>query len=264
MTLGARYDWSAAFEPAFVPRIVLTKALGPFHIKALASQGYRTPTPNQLDIATGAKLEPEKATTLETELGYQFTSNFWASVNLFDINVNNPLVYVSPEVSGGQAIFNFGKQGTRGIEAQTLFKSKTLDVLGNYAFYTVPDSINAAAFVVPGEPSVLLGAPKHIVNLVTTYKPLAKLFIVPSLQFLSQRYFISQTDFLPDRLGAVTYFNLHVRYEDFLVKGLEITLGIRDLFNRGTIYPQEQDTFYTVIPGPSRSYLTRVSYTIPF
>ena len=254
ITFGGRYDWSSAYKPAFVPRIGLTKAFDRLHVKLIASQGYKTPMAATVDyILPNNPVGPEKATTFETEVGYKFTDNLWASVDIFNTSINNPIVYSVPD----DAYINSGRLGSRGVEAQLKARSRMVDFDANYSLYTAAaDSTNFAQISALNSSS-FLGAPQRMANLIATFKPIKNLTIIPFLQYLGERY--TETG----ELGATATFNFNIRYKDLLVPGLNISAGVRDLFDRGTIYPTTDAGNTPITYGASRSLITNLTYSIP-
>jgi outer membrane cobalamin receptor len=93
LTLGFRYDNHSAFGSAFVPRFALTKRIDNFHFKALYSHSYRAPGIE--NITLNPAIRPERSRVTELELGYQFTPDMLLSVNAFDVQTKDVIIYFS-------------------------------------------------------------------------------------------------------------------------------------------------------------------------
>jgi outer membrane cobalamin receptor len=93
ITVGARYEKNNRAGDAFVPRFALTRKIENFHVKILYSQAFRSPAIENLHLAFGNKVVPEKSSISELELGYQFTPEMLFSVNAFVINTSNVIIF---------------------------------------------------------------------------------------------------------------------------------------------------------------------------
>ena len=129
ITIGGRYDEYDEYGSSFVPRLGVTKIWDKIHIKAMASQSFRTPggiVPNRIPTNYG-NIKPEKATNYEIEWGCQFTDNMFIVLNFYDIIFKRVIIYQSDPVTGVGSYFNSGKTGTRGIETEYRYMGKKLN-----------------------------------------------------------------------------------------------------------------------------------------
>ncbi|MBV5350144.1 TonB-dependent receptor, partial [bacterium] len=92
VTVGGRFEKHSIAGDSFVPRIGITKDLGAFHFKLLAAKAFRAPVGENINRGT-AGIKAEKTTTIEMETGYQFSPNLFATVNIFNISITDPIVW---------------------------------------------------------------------------------------------------------------------------------------------------------------------------
>ncbi len=265
VTIGARYDHSDQFGSAFVPRFALTKLIDRFHFKTMASQSFRTPIgilPNRTLPGAG-KLDPEKATNYEVELGYKVTQSLWWVVNAFDVRVNKTIVYGTDPASGVGYYGNFGKIGTRGVESDLRFRHKWVDVTANYAFYDVTKN-EIPNYALPNQPDLLLGAPAHRANLIANVKLTRRVSLNPSASYYSKHYAFTMSGLGEQKYDPVTICNINLRMKDLGWRGLGLDLGVHDIFDEGTDYLPGYNNGKGVLPGPSRAVMAKLGYSYKF
>lgn len=265
VTVGARYDRSDQFGSAFVPRFALTKVIDRFHFKTMASQSFRTPVgilPNRTLPGAG-KLDPEKATNYEVELGYKFTQSLWWVVNAFDVRVNKTIVYGTDPVSGVGYYGNFGKIGTRGVESDIRFRHKKVDLTANYAFYDVTKN-EIPNYALPDHPNLLLGAPAHRVNVIANVKITRRTSLNPSASYYSKRYAFVMSGQGEKKFDPVTIYNINLRMKDIVWNGTRFDLGVHDIFDKGFEFLPGYNSAKGALPGPSRAVVVKIGYTYKF
>jgi outer membrane receptor for ferrienterochelin and colicin len=89
LTVGSRWETHSQVGSAFVPRLALTRKLDRVHLKLLASRAFRAPA--VMNISLNPDVEPESATVLEAEAGWQPTDNTALTCNLFDIVIRDAI-----------------------------------------------------------------------------------------------------------------------------------------------------------------------------
>jgi hypothetical protein len=124
---------------------------------------------------------PEKAITMK-QRRYKFSENVFMDTNVFNTQINSPIVYTSNPDTGVGEYENFGVIATRGLEGQLKYKTTDFYLGGNYSYYTLT-STNISSYSVPNVPSITIGAPSHKANLFATYQFIPKFYLTPSIQF---------------------------------------------------------------------------------
>lgn len=225
LVAGGRYEDSAIVDPAFVPRVGWTKAWDRFHSKLLLARSFRSPAGLQPQRANpGDTLKPEIATNIELETGYRLLDRSWIVGNIFDVKVEEALVY-SAAAAGG--IDNLGTIGSRGFEAEYRFKGEKLDLNSSVAYYrSVATSVPNLR--VPGEPTLHRAAPTTRVNILGGLKFTENFGIFPSLSYYSERYGWSREGRVKE-FKPTTIANLNVRYQNLFVPGLCLSMGVMNL-----------------------------------
>lgn len=284
LVLGARYESNSEFGDAFVPRIALTKRINRFHSKVLYSSSFRSPTIQNisrgLNISTMEPgIKPERTTMTEVEVGYQLTRNIFATVNVFDSRIKDPIIYSSES----NVYTNLEKSGSQGVEVEVRMKKTWGFINANYSFYTVANQerlqIYSTREYAPGDSvlptgsevskTTLLAFPSHKITLNSNVAISKSLSVSPSLIWVSKRY---GQDFR--NTGTNTYevylredapkvtSNLYVNWLS-PVKGLEVGAGVYNLFNTKYDYmvPIASRTT-SPLPSGSREYSVRLSYTL--
>lgn len=285
--VGARYEKNSEFGHAFVPRVALTKRIDKLHFKLLYSGSFRAPTIE--NIARGVVelrndgqfeqgIEAERTTVMEIETGYQIGRDMIATINLFDTQTEDPIVYLSDL----NVYTNMDKSGSRGIEIETRLKKKWGFINLNYSFYTVASQAKLEVYspIIPNDQDtteskeyantkVLLAFPAHKVTLNSNFMLLRSLSMNTSLVWNSERYGYDVRN-----TGGNTYES-YLRKDGsklttnvFLnwtspIRGLEIGAGVYNLFDTDYDYMTAVSARTSgSLPSGSREYSLRLNYSL--
>ena len=265
VTVGGRLDKSNKYGSSFVPRIGLTRAWDRFHAKAIYSRSFRIPAGNiPNSIPPGfPDIEPENGNNYEAEFGYRLKDNMMFTMDFFDVSFDKAIVYLQDTETGTGSYFNSGKYGSRGIESEYRYNSKTIDLLCNYAFYEVTQN-DVEAYDVPGHEHSFLAFPQHRFNILADIKVSDKTSIIPSVSFFGKRYGYAYNSSAGEAtlqdFDATFVCNLNFRARDAFRKGLEMDFGVRDMFNSGYKYIQPYNGGHAPLPAPSRTIYAGLSY----
>ncbi len=265
-----RFDSYSRYGTNWTPRIALTKEWGRFHAKALYSHAFRIPTSgnyqlnNQYAALThsDSTLKPEKTHTSELELGYQVTEQLNVLLNLFYTEIKNPILY-TVDAEGYELYANSRVMANRGLELAVNYKRKDWGYVNlNYSFYNAsrntaePYQINTAEGQI--HKGLNLGFPGHKVTVNAQTQVTQNLSLNQTLIFLSDRY--SYAGSALQRENPTWVYNIYLRYQDFLTKGLTVGLGMYDVFNARQNYPQPYQGGHAPLPAASRELLFSLGY----
>lgn len=264
--LGARFDNHNIYGHSFVPRIGLTKKIEKFHFKLLYSNAFRAPSIENINLTDSTGMRPEKTSVIEFEAGYQLTRKSILTVNLFDITTRGTIVYYVSQ-TGNDAYHNVGSNGTQGIELEYKIKDYwgTFDL--NYSFYTAAGKGKIEDYTVPQNNKVLLAFPAHKINLSSSFYLTRHFVISPSVLFRSETYSYTSVDSagngVVEKFNPTIFANLFFRYEN-IVKGLDIGIGVYNIFDEKVRYIQPYNSYHAPLPGPSRELVVKLSYALQF
>jgi outer membrane receptor for ferrienterochelin and colicin len=263
--LGARYDNHSAYGDAFVPRLGLTKKIDNFHFKLLYSNSFRAPSIENINLKDSTGIKPENTSVIELELGYEIRRNSIVTVNLFDINTKNTIVYYFNDSTQMDAYHNIGETGSRGVEVEYKFRDKWGFINLNYAFYSVAGKPKIADYEVPENNTMLLAFPAHKLNFSASFDIGKHFSVNPSLTFRGERYGYTSVDTtgsaVVEKLSPMTLANLYLRYQDLFIKGLDLGVGVYDIFDQRIKYIQPYNSYHAPLPGASRELILKLSYT---
>lgn len=262
LTLGARYEHHSAAGGSLVPRIALTRVLGRFHAKLLASQAFRAPGIENINLSPG-DLQPEKTTVLEAEAGYEIGDHMFVAVNAFDVTINKPIVYDYDQTEMTEVYQNFGRTGTRGIEIDYRIKVPRGSADINYSYYTAAGKNAVEIYRVPDRDDVLLAFPAHKVAVSGSLRIHRGLSLNPSAVIYGERHGYTTGDAdgnaMIGRHGPTALVNLFLRCRD-LLPGLDVGAGVHDLADQRLEYLQPYSGGHAPLPGPRRELVLRVAY----
>jgi len=269
LTAGARFERHNHYGNAFVPRLGLTKAFGPWHFKLLYAKAFRVP---QLEtIQLNPEIRPEFSRTTEFEAGYQVSEKMFLTLNLFDTLIDNPIVYYATASAEYQV--NSGPLGTRGAELEYTYRDTWGFANLGYAFnrctqnegFLSPETgeMVDSIYKVPGHDDRAIGLPGHKVALNAGIRVFDKLTVNPSVVWMSSRYgFAASTDAEPREYASAVLANLFVTYA--LTRELRLGAGVNDIANAGPAYLQAYNGGHAPIPGPSRAVVGKIAYALQF
>ena len=217
-------------------------------------------------VALADGIKPEKTDVLELELGYMLSSKMFLTVNLYDINLKKPIIYYYDDVLNQEKYGNFGKTGSRGIEAEYKFADKWGYLTLNYSYYSTAGKNSVASYEISGVKNSLVGSSNHLANLNASFNLYKGLSVNPSASFIGERYAFTSVDTsgtpLASKLDPLLLFNLYFNYNNFLTKGLTFGAGIYDILNQRLSYIQAYNGGLPPLPGTGRELVVRLSYKI--
>jgi outer membrane cobalamin receptor len=260
---GARFEHHSLVGSSFVPRLALTKIVAPFHFKLLYSQAFRAPTLENL--ALNPVLTPERTTVVEAEAGVQIAEGLFASMNVFDLTIHDPIIYSADPATGAQVYRNFRRTGSRGVEAELRMRDRRGSLTLGYSYYTAGPKNQVDLYATP-DPARVLAFPAHKLSARASVNLGEHLSFDPSAIWISGRYAATGTD----SSGAATFaiagpqllLNLFATARDLGFKGLDLGLGVYNLLDVADDYIQPYNSSHAPLPGPSREWVARLSYQI--
>lgn len=271
-TLGARYEELNAPTDRkvskTVPRFAITKASEKWHLKGLASQAYRVPSVFNFVADYGVNgtsvIKPETTTTYEVEGGVSLSSKSYLTANVFSIRIDDPIIY---EYSGTDFYRNYPRVETQGFEVEYKKKSKSGFTTANYSYYQKGTN-KVSAYAVPGRKE-LLGIPQHKLTYLSSFRTgLSKWVVTPSVVYMRSKstyeYDIAGDSEILTQLPSVTLINLYFTYPNFIVKGLELGVGVFNLWDEENRFVQPYNSELGNVPAPSREFLARLTYSKSF
>lgn len=268
VSAGVRYEHHSQAGGALVSRVAVTRRADWFHVKALFAQAFRTPSVQNLAIAPD--LDPERATVAQLELGARIGGHVFLTASGFYTLLKNPIIFRS-SVEDGKAVetySNYRRTGSLGGEATLQARHPRFWLNLSYSYYSPRVLNRVPIYEVPGRDDLLLAFPAHKVALVGAVHLTRGLSVSPSLTFSSERFGVVSRDpqgrAVARRFAPSLHANLFVSYHDLGLKGLEIGFGVFNLTNAPTWFIQPYDGGHPPLPGPSREFLGRVSYTWEF
>lgn len=262
LTAGARYDLHDEYGDAFVPRIALTKAYKKLHFKALYSQAFKAPTISNIDY--NSQIKPERTSVLEFEMGYQFYKNMNLAVNLFDITINDPILYIPNPVTGGDYYTNYDKTGSRGLELIYKIKPNWGYLNVSYSYYE-KNKNTVEQYNIEGNSKTYGAFPMHKASINSDVKITKNINFNYTALFYGDRYTFVHTDKNWNNAKLVKYeeqliFNIFFTYQGLFIENLNISAGIYDITNSGFEYINAYQGWQNPIPAPGREITIRLFY----
>ena len=258
VTAGVRYELHSVYGSSFVPRLALTKSFAGFHFKLLGSIAFKAPTIENIHLAPGIK--PERTYDFELELGYVLTETMYLGVNLFDITVQNPIVYEA--VGNVETYSNYPRTGKRGLEAQWRYHGPLGFAAASYSFAIAAGKNEVPLYAVPQDLNALLGTPIHKVVLTLGARIGEHVSVGPSFIFMGTRYGTLTDANNIDRSDPKFLLNVFVAYRNLGIDGLDVGLGGYNLLGEHFTHIQPYNGGRAPLPALPREAMLRVSYAL--
>ncbi len=261
---GARFEHHSLVGNSFVPRVALTKVLDPFHLKLLYSEAFRAPGIEDIALAAGP-LVPERTRIFEAETGMRIAEGVFATANVFDLTLQDPIIYTVDPVSAQQVYLNAGQTGSRGVEAELHLKGRRGSLVVGYSFYTSRGKNDVDLYKTP-DPSRVLGMPAHKLMARGTWQIDPRFSLNANLTWYSRRASAVSldTDGNPviGSLNAATVVDVLFRMRDVGAKGVELAVGVHNLLDTDFRYAQPYNASHAPLPGPGREVMVRLAYDL--
>ncbi|WP_375562579.1 TonB-dependent receptor plug domain-containing protein [Bernardetia sp. OM2101] len=265
ITAGARYDNHSFYPSTFVPRFGLTKSWEKLHLKLLYSNAFRAPSIQNINLSINQSIKPERTTVIESEIGYIFSPNFSSTINFYDITTKDPIVYFV-ESNTIEGYTNENETGTRGAELELRYKGKKGFVEVTYSYYTAAGKTIVNTSAVSEGRNQLLGLAPQKLTLWANRTIYKNLKLNTSVVWLSSRYAYNQEtqngELILKKFDTNTLFNISLMYKDFLRNGINVSIGVKDLFNQSPPFMQPYDGAHAPLSNISREFLFRINYNL--
>lgn len=265
--VGSRFENNNIYGSAFAPRVGVTSILDKFHFKILASEAFRSPSIGNIDVGTDINIE--KTLVLETEIGYKLNDHNFITGNIYDISINDPIVYYD---YGGDAIpitdwgyKNSGNGGSTGVELEYKYRYHWSTGAINYSYYTVKWKAIPENYKIDGKDDIVLGLPQYKISMQSTFNIKSNLHVIPGIIYNSEKY--GNTDYAIDgesidagKINASLQLNLSVKIDNLFTKGLFFEAGCFNISNKTTYYIQPYQGGYPKYPGRGREFIFSLIY----
>ena len=276
VTLGVRYDKTDVFGDNTAPRIGFTKVMDKFHFKGMLAQSFKVPG-GYIGVAASAKnreikMEAERATNKEIEVGYQFTDSTWLAVNFFDIILKGLHKFeITPDNTKGTYI-NGGDIGTRGFEVDFKVIKPSYDFDLNLSNYKLTKD-DSHGYEVAGHEDSALGVPNYKTGFSLTYKVTKQWHAHTSGTYRGTWYSYDSegpTGAVDDAGEPVldnvvaehkpdTVLNLGVRYKT--LKNLDVDVTLHNLTDQENAVGNFTTNRHSALPSMPRSLTLAADYT---
>lgn len=255
LTLGGRWEKHSEAGSAFVPRFGITKVVGKFHVKFLAAKAFRTPVIENID-QSAAPITSEKTTAYELEMGYQLSSSWILTGNIFNLKIVDPIVYGN---QAGGAYANLPETGTKGAEATLTFRAAWGYMNLTGAYYEANNNL-VPDYRVPQNDKTLVGAPRTKFTAYGNIKLSSTWSLAPSIIHSGERYGYSG-DFVtaPGAFKATTVGNLFLNCK-IAPWNLLGSLGVNNISDEKHVYVGGYSSSQPPLPAQGREFVVRLGY----
>lgn len=252
-TLGLRVDRNNVTGTTLSPRAALIwQATPDTALKALYGRAHRAPNAFERDYYDGVAqianpaLAGESIDTLEFVADHRVARDLSLRASVYRWSVRNLIILGTDPVTGLQQYESGDQVNARGLEVSA---DKTWDWGGRLRQSI---SVQHVAFANGGEP---LNSPRLLGKLsFSTPLPAAGLRLGSELQYDSKRLTKDGTD-----LGGYGLSNIQLTADQW-VKGVELSLGIYNLFDKPYAHPGADSNWQNALEQDGRSVRIKLSY----
>lgn len=269
-TIGARAERHTFSDKVLIaPRFAWTKAWRYFHAKMLYSVAYRLPTFQNIEIGPpDHRLKNEWVYTTEAEVGWRSGTGTELAMNVFRVDIHQPIVYVYAE-GVSENYISRDRAGTAGVEIKVKRSSRSLFMTicyGNYQVVRSKSSLPEVELPAPYDLSYQ-SVPRHKVTLVAAWKAAVQFSLETrtgwhsaawSYQYLTEAADVLELVEHPGSLIA----DGGVRYRPKQIPGFSARLGLRNILGQRTSILSPYATGLLPIPLNKRELTLELHYSI--
>ena len=255
-SLGLRYSNHSYAGDSLVPRVSLVYAEDDWQLKAHLGQAYREPDVIVINdsLAATQRIQSEKATQQEIEFGWRPAADWFGTLSVFSMEVDNSLIYATTDTSYN----NYPAVETHGIETEWRWVGPRQKAYFTYSWYQSVSAPNAK-YGVAGQPDANVGVPRHKATLVGDYGIAGTDWTVQGSVVWYGELYANDWDgtaLAVRRQSDQTFLNLSARY---VRKDWDATIGVTDFNNEGRRYPQPYLDASTPYVGAGRQLWGRAT-----
>jgi outer membrane receptor protein involved in Fe transport len=268
LTLGGRGEHHSYFGWSVVPRAALTRVFASgLHVKLLGSHAYKSPTfmnyALERAIDPANRVQPERTTAVEAEIGYALPSGLQLVVNGFYCTIDRPIIYGYDQATDEESYFNRGRTGTYGGEAELRLGIRNLAVSSSYSYYhalaNIPEDYRASG------DGATLGAPQHKGAVRARWRPTSHWLLGATAIWMGSRYAVTGMNtadqtYIVTAVGPRLLLGLSARYQDLGLRGLSLGLVANDLLDSRDVFVQPYRGGHAPLPGVGRQVLLSLGY----
>jgi iron complex outermembrane receptor protein len=252
---GARYDWAENFDASFNPRIALIANIyEPLTFKAIFTKAFQAPgysyrTSNADFSGSIDALKPERLTTYQVSLRYDFLKMSYVEISAYYNRLKN-LITRSPDKN---YYANIGQYASYGIEADAHYTIGDISSFFNYSLL-LPDTVffDSNYLITNIHKNDFKNFPKHSVNAGFIYNLTESCHFAAYAQYASGFYASDNS-----RMDQRIVFNTSLTIQE-LIKDVEFQLSVYNLANKKY---KLGDPSFVPIEQPGRWFMFSVLYT---
>jgi len=264
LAAGARFEHHSQFGDSFVPRLGFTRTFDRVNVKLLAARAFRAPGIE--NVAINPDIRPERTTVLEGEAGYRINDVVYTSVNVFDVTIEDPIVFTYDAASDREIYENFDRTGTRGAEGTIRLRTWQADASLTASVYSSAGKNRVPLYAVPGEGGVLLGLAPLKLTAAGGVRVERGVLLGGSAVLLGPRHGYLDGDGSGTVTGVLgeenpaILLNLHATLEDLGKRGMSARIGVWNLAGTEYRHLQPYDGGHAPQPARDRELLAELSF----
>jgi outer membrane cobalamin receptor len=264
LTVGSRAELHSTYGPSMVPRVAITRVFPTGHLKLLVSGSFKAPSIANLQL--NPDIRPERTRVVEGEAGLQLVEGIYVTVNAFDIEIRDPIVYFFNADINDDGYANFDRTGTRGVEGELRYATGAIDLSASYAFATAAGINTVPNYGVQDDPSRLLGMPTHKAVARATFHLSDRVTFTPSVVLRSERAAITSVDGdgnpIYGNLPASALVNAWLQVRD-VAPGVNVGCGVQNLLGEDFRLAQPYNSLHAPLPAFDREVMVRIEGAMP-
>ena len=259
---GVRYNDNSRYSSTLVPRIGVTTIIDKFHFKVLYSKSFRSPSTENIDLASSIK--PEVTNVFEFETGYSINEYSLVALNAYIIQTHNPIVYYFDTLTNFDAYTNISKTGTNGLEFSYRYKKAWCGIDIGASYYRANDGKQINSYSIPQNEEEHLGLAPFKGDIALKIALKQNIFFNAGATFYSSRTQIAKVDAngnsIYSKLSPTSIINLQFEYRFIKAKGLSVQCALFNLLDNSQWYIQPYNSNHAPLPGMGREFQLKVLY----
>lgn len=263
LIFGGRYNNNNRFASTLVPRFGITKSTSTYHLKALYSKSFRSPSTLNIDLAENIK--PEVTKVLEVEGGIRTMHNGYLTINAFQLITKDPIIYFFNDQTESDSYINASSTGTYGFELEYKYKKDKITAISSISYYSIPEKEESSTFSFENQDHIHIGLAPITANTLLKYSISNEVSGSITINYISKREGIESVNSNTNAISIKKYkpvydSNIFLDYSPNHLKGLSLSFGCSNLFGEKIYYIQPYNGNHNALPGLGRNFQFKITF----
>lgn len=259
---GFRYNHNEMYGSSLVPRFGITMARDRYHVKALYSKSFRSPSTDNITISPDIK--SESTDVAEIEAGTKIGNDAYLTLNAFNIRSSNVILYYYDPVPNSDQYINGKYSGSYGAELEFRLRRYWGSISTAASAYTADDHQDLQIYTASGLTEEHIGVSRFKSNTLLSFNLGARADLSFGYIYTGKRTGIGTAD-ENDNLSYKTYqpehiLNIHSDFRPSFMPGLSLRFSVINILDTEKYIIQPYNSYHAALPATGREFQIKLTW----